>query len=401
MNKSFNLTLLIVFWLGLNMHAQPISVSYAQKKLDSMQNLPQSSYKEIEERKAKLENGDAITTSVFFYDTVNGYSLTDYMHFLRRYGLTTKSGKKLKPVFEKIDWLEDDRYLVKFQDNDRYINYLTLLNRDFKVLKVYLEEGSEERFYSVEKNRMWGVVDGSLNIVVPFDYTMISALSLDKEYEIVVKERKYHTYAARLNTLWGLITSENDVIIAFDYQFLSTADRGRVVAKKNNKWGIIDLNGYSIVPLEYDSITPDYSNYFLLKEGKWGKLNYMLDFKSVKFQFDEIAFNPGRCEDMARIGKKWYFILEGPFNSTAPGYDDFYFHADAGSFVGLRQGQLWGIFDCSNKKFVTDIAYTAIIDVKYERGQIYSNGQLIEDYPIRHFRIKKPNGTVEDLLLRD
>ncbi len=47
------------------------------------------------------------------------------------------------------------------------------------------------------------------------------------------------------------------------------------------------------------------------------------------------------------------------------------------------------------------MVYSKIVDVLYERGQDYSNGQLVMDYPVRHFKVVKVDGKAEDLLLRE
>lgn len=372
-----------------------VDVATAQKKIDAIQVKGKGAFKVIDEKAVKLDNGDVITTSLCFCDSMPGASEPSYNYFSRRYGLTTKAGKKLDPLYDNIVHWEKDLYLVKyhaFSTTDSYEeeNWYALIDGNFKVLQVYFAEGiSYNSFYTVKKNGKYGAIDGSLSERLPFIYDSLSELSNLEEVNILVKERSFYSYAAKGKGKWGLITTDSDTIVPFKYDFLGNSSLGVMIAKNNGKWGIINQEDVAVVPFAYDSIFGG-SGYFLMKGKKIALLPNEFNYKNAIFQYDKVAFNPARGGDMGKIGSKWYFLEDKKINETDVGYDGFHYDKDSGPFVCIKKGELFGIYNISRKKWESEFIYSKIVDVLYEREwEDHTN------YPVYHFIVIQDGKEVE------
>ncbi|HLC82634.1 MAG TPA: WG repeat-containing protein, partial [Bacteroidia bacterium] len=298
MKPIFNIFVFLFFLCPILSNSQitSVSIASAQLKLDSMQIKGKDFFKVVDEKAVKLDNGDVITTAVCFCDNMPGGRAEMYSSFTRSYGLTTKIGKKWNPVYQNIVYWENDQYLVKYHDYGPPGEYqeegwFAVVDRNLKVLNVFMEEGISEEYYSVKKNGKYGTVSSTLNEYLPFAFDSLSELSFRAEVEIMVKERSFYTYAAKKNKKWGLITTESDTIVPFKYDFLENSFYGKMIAKYKGKWGIIDQADSAIVPFIYDSIFMKRGT-FLLKGKKWALLPDEFKYKNAQHQFDGFAFNP-------------------------------------------------------------------------------------------------------------
>ena len=396
MKPIFNIFVFLFFLCPILSNSQitSVSIASAQLKLDSMQIKGKDFFKVVDEKAVKLDNGDVITTAVCFCDNMPGGRAEMYSSFTRSYGLTTKIGKKWNPVYQNIVYWENDQYLVKYHDYGPPGEYqeegwFAVVDRNLKVLNVFMEEGISEEYYSVKKNGKYGTVSSTLNEYLPFAFDSLSELSFRAEVEIMVKERSFYTYAAKKNKKWGLITTESDTIVPFKYDFLENSFYGKMIAKYKGKWGIIDQADSAIVPFIYDSIFMKRGT-FLLKGKKWALLPDEFKYKNAQHQFDGFAFNPAGGSSLARIGNKWYFFNDEKLKETDEGYDDFHFDKDSGPFVCVKKGDLFGIYHSRSEKWETQFVYSKIVEVLYER-----EWENHTNYPVYHFFVIQDGKEVE------
>lgn len=401
MKPIVNIFVFLFFVCSIASYSQiaSISIANAQLKLDSMQIKGKDVFKVIDEKAVTLDNGDVITTAVCFCENMPGGHSDSYSSFTRTYGLTTKTGKKWNPVYQNIIYWENNQYLVKYHDYGPPGEYLeegwfALVDGNLKVLNVFEEEGISEKYYSVKKNGKYGTISSSLYESVPFAFDSLSELSGRAEVEIMVKERSFYTYSANKNKKWGLITTNSDTIVPFKYDFLENSFYGNMIAKNNGKWGIINQLDSAIVPFIYDSIFRKHGT-FLLKGKKWALLPSEFKYKNAQHQFEEIAFNNGRGDDLGRIGNKWYFFNDQKIKETDIGYDGFHFDKDSGPFVCVKKGELFGIYNSSRGKWETQFIYSKIVDVLYEREWVGHT-----NYPVYHFFVIQDGESV-DFGIRD
>jgi hypothetical protein len=405
MKQSQSSWVLLILFFPLVLSAQNISNDIARKKLEAMQQKGKGMFKVVDEKAVKQENGDVITTSFCFCDSMPGATRPGYNYFHRRYGLTIKDGKKLDPLYDYVAYWEKGNYLIRYREfgpgtyNEE--SWFALVDRNFNVLRVYEEDGIIDKGFAVKKNGKYGIVSDELLESIPFMYDTISKQSVFEEVNILVKERSFPALAASMNKKWGIITTQNDEVIPFKYEYLDNLYRGNAIAKSHGKWGIINLADSIMLPFVCDSMYR-YGDYYVVRKGKkLGILDGEFNYKKVECQYEEIAFNPGMAQNMGRIGTQWYFLKIGKIAETDKHFDGFYFDKDSGPFIGLQMGDKWAIYDSSHGKFKTEFVYSKIIDVIYERAQeYYEDGSLRSDYPVYRFKAIK-DGKEEGFILNN
>lgn len=94
----------------------------------------------------------------------------------------------------------------------------------------------------------------------------------------------------QLNQKWGMIDKAGNTVIPFEYESLVVQEKGRIAAKKNGKTGFIDKDNKEILPFKYDVIRgSSYGEvYFVKLNGKWGMMS--LDLQELnEIKYDKIT----------------------------------------------------------------------------------------------------------------
>lgn len=140
----------------------------------------------------------------------------------------------------------------------------------------------------VRKNGKWGVINDSLNTIVPFAYDSVSRLSNsgDSLFKLYVSNSKY-----------GLINKDGKVLSDMIYDHVNDFGNGFCSVKKNSLWGFIDRTGKEVTDMKYEGIC-DYSEWLAAVKlgGKWGYIdttgNMVIEpaYKKVEAFSDGMAF---------------------------------------------------------------------------------------------------------------
>lgn len=203
--------------------------------------------------------------------------------------------------------------------------------------------------------------DGS-PLITRFDF------NLDGVYPIFIKDKKDHsTYAIDYN---GRV-----VIKKGTYDFIFPFVDGYSRVSKNEKWGIIDVNGKEIVPLVASDIYKFFINHniwqYFESDSKW----HMIDNQGRDVcSFDEVTFNYNIHK--ALVEKNFIFYMK---------------NRDLGITI-VRNGNKWGAVDKTGKIIVPLVNESPSAVYKSENDMwIYyesvfdSNGKLMfspQNYPI-------------------
>lgn len=92
----------------------------------------------------------------------------------------------------------------------------------------------------VSKNGKHGIIDYEGNAVIPFEYT---GFNPSYDYNVIA--------AADKNSKWGLISFDNKIITPFVYDYIFEFDSGYAAVLKDGKFGVIDVYGSIVAPIEY------------------------------------------------------------------------------------------------------------------------------------------------------
>ncbi|MDD4781120.1 MAG: WG repeat-containing protein [Tissierellia bacterium] len=185
--------------------------------------------------------------------------------------------------------------------NGKYLTYIDMEGKNlgldsdyYRFLMAIDSHGiNSTRFIHVDKNGLEPFVDG-------YDYVFPSK---NENYFIVCNENDngderglYHKYNKIL-------------IIPTIYSSLKYINDDRIIASKNNNYGLIDINQNEIIPFEYNYMDYISDNFIVAsnEDGKYGVINIDNEIL-LSFEYDEIS-NVYESDDYFRISKNNKFGL--------------------------------------------------------------------------------------------
>ena len=77
-----------------------------------------------------------------------------------------------------------------------------------------------------------------------------SSKEFDKETNLAIVQ-------SHSNNKWGIINTKGETIIPFEYSEELSMSKGKIAAKKDGKWGLLDTSGKTVLPFEYDYMKPE------------------------------------------------------------------------------------------------------------------------------------------------
>jgi hypothetical protein len=165
-------------------------------------------------------------------------------------------------------------------------------------------------FAIAKKDGKWGVIDENANILIPFQFQSIEYLSLpdgsslwgNHQAKPLKQTRGYFEVTQDGKT--GFIDNTGAQLVAAAYQkAFMWLDAKVAYVRKDDMWGMVDINGKVLVPFEYDLPAPADGRMCILKD-KNNKLGAFDQFGKplLPFKFDEVDYDDNT---VFRIGTKW------------------------------------------------------------------------------------------------
>ena len=171
---------------------------------------------------------------------------------------------------------------------------------------------------STYQRPLYGLINYKGEVLLePVFYTMISAIGNKRLFTVQNKRYEY-----------GVITADGEEIVPFGkYQWIDGFDKGLARVKlgkvtngiKNsgNKWGLIDVDGNEVLPVEYDDIWNFYAKNRITT--KIIKDKKSIDFKLSAFKIDD-KFD--LCIQNKDDYRPHYGEFEGSYAQDVMGYSD-------------------------------------------------------------------------------
>lgn len=177
-----------------------------------------------------------------------------------KYGLINLEGKELtKPIYEEIDTLQykEGELVVKQEGKIGLINIngATLIKNLYDKIEAdgfYKEqEGYSYSGYLVchktEDGYRYGYLNDEQKLILETEYNEL------KRVNEIENDKDIYLIGAR-NGKYGVLKNGQE-LIAHNYQSISYDKSNRIfVLEKNKKYGIVTVEGKSILPVEYDQI---------------------------------------------------------------------------------------------------------------------------------------------------
>ncbi len=214
-----------------------------------------------------------------------------------------------------------NRYHYRFSDDWVTLHYL-YAKKD-SLWAIITEDGTnitdflyQELYYFnkkafiAKKNNKWGILDTYGKPKSKFDIDNISKKIIDNKYILLIKNKSY-----------GLIDDNANIILEPQYQQITKLDRRSnntlIKVKKNNKWGLIDLDRRYLLKTNSDIEKAKKS----LLDSHGGEQSAIINVKG------EMLLNPDYDEmEVIKIGLKL--------------------------FLKVKKDELWKLYDIANRQFV-------------------------------------------------
>lgn len=171
---------------------------------------------------------------------------------------------------------------------------------------------------STYQRPLYGLINYKGEVLLePVFYTMISAIGNKRLFTVQNKRYEY-----------GVITADGEEIVPFGkYQWIDGFDKGLARVKlgkvtngikdSGNKWGLIDVDGNEVLPVEYDDIWNFYARNRITT--KIIKDKKSIDFKLSAFKIDN-EFE--HCIYNKDDYRPHYGEFEGSYAQDVMGYSD-------------------------------------------------------------------------------
>jgi hypothetical protein len=225
----------------------------------------------------------------------DGQSKEDRVEWFQLDGLygfrNLKTGQVLiQPEFEEIDLTFSDFMIGRKNGQTGVINQKGEIVVPFEFQKIKTSSRNVKKRFPwllAAKNGLWGLIDPTGRTFEPFEWTeatyydqtdSLVLLSkpglqrlLDRQGKTVIEthfdrwetgggiDRKKLIYA-RQNGKVGLVDFQNKVVLPFEFEYLMWVEDKVVCIGKDNRFGLVTLDGRPILPVEHGYIHSKYAH---------------------------------------------------------------------------------------------------------------------------------------------
>jgi len=220
--------------------------------------------------------------------------------------------------------------------------------------------------------------------IIPFFLLFILASCNGQDYKNVKRINR--------NNSWGYVDEKGKEIIPLGkYEFLNPIDEeNMILAKKNGKWGFININEDIIIPFDYDDIGIFSDNGIApaKKEGKSGGLNRS-GKDIIPFIFEELDyFYKSNLAVVKKNGK--YGFINGNGKIIIPLQYDNANQTMSDNVVIASQNGKWAFFNNQGKQltdFLYDEVKTDFVNIENNKDNTYFKGgvAIVMQKNIPHF----------------
>jgi hypothetical protein len=145
-----------------------------------------------------------------------------------------------------------------------------IINSNFDELNSFIFDEIElfdEDIAEVKINNKWGAINSKGEIIIPVEYNFISTYLNNGFIKVGLGDYDSNSFVG----YYGFFDKNGKKISKIIYEVLGMFENGFAVCKKNNKYGLLNENGYEVIRCRYDNL-----------EFKQNDL-YLADLNGVKF----------------------------------------------------------------------------------------------------------------------
>jgi len=294
----------------------------------------------------------------------------------KKFGLIDSLGKEiLEPKYDEIDNSARHSY------EDQCAYFKVKENGKIRLLDAFGKTLFPVAFDSVEVLSWCEIIYHSPNGVLLLDGNLDIRFDQFSSYS-----EAWRGYIVSRYNKMGYLDEEGRLGVPIIYDSLIWPRLEKYLyAKQGENWGIIDLQGKVIIPMEYQLITDSYhdeKNFIVAKNGKVGTINWQNEIQ-IPIEYDGLSswVEYGPSEHYALKAGKIGLIKTNGEILIPCAYDWLHYYTDSGLILVERNGQK-GIIDRNQKillpiifdEIIVDDNYLNFIDKKDERLLGLKNG---------------------------
>ena len=228
-------------------------------------------------------NGNNLNTDILSYNQVSDLAIVIDKN--NNYNIVDSSGnKKLKENYTYIEYFNNNYFIVTKDGKTGVINGNgnVVINLEYDAIQA-IDGTNVLQAIKTNENRT-DIIDSNMNIhegivnanVVKKDnYIKVYSETEMKYYDLSGNEITYKSlypnntlYASTNNGKWGLVDSNGEVVVNYDYDMVTEQNGNVFGVKKDGVWQVIDINGKLVSDNKYNLSWLDVT--FL---GKYYKIN--------------------------------------------------------------------------------------------------------------------------------
>lgn len=294
-----------------------------------------------------------------------------------KFGLINLTGKELTSIdYEEILPIQGIKNALKVKKNGKY----GIVNDEGKeILKTQYADidniGKDDKsgFIIKSDNGKYGVVDYSENVVI------------EPIYDGMEKVYGNDYYVAKKANKQILVQKGGTEVKSFDYDEIkgisSNIDNG-IIYTKNNKYGIAKITGESVIAVTYEDLKEAKSGIFIAKkDGKYGIIDISNNTK-IEFKYKSISYDEKADIYIAETEDFNNDIIDNTFAIKQSGI--LINIDDEKGYIELRQGEEYKYYNFKfEEKNVKDIFTSNTLYLSRKNGKygfIDKNGKVVVDY---------------------
>jgi len=276
------------------------------------------------------------------------------------WGTIDTAGKVLiAPKYDAIYTFNDTHIVGKLAGQ---AHLLTLAGEDVPGVVYNDIWSSGEGFAWVNKDGKWGLIDETGKVLIPAQYD-----DLNNIVDGVA--------AVQTDGKWGLLNSAGAQVLAPKYDRIGWIPDSKLVqVRLGKKFGMIDLTGKEVVPVQYDEMKDTVDGMTPVKlDGKWGFLD-KAGALAIPATYDDAGGFTDGVALVTSTGKP--VLIDATGKAVArPAYD---YVADGGEgYYKVARNGKWGFIDKTGKEIVP-LRYSFVIGFSNGKALVAGGGKWSE-----------------------
>ncbi len=163
----------------------------------------------------------------------------------KKFGILDTEGNEYLPFeYDKIEYFEGDNFILAKNGKYSYANAKNLkkVKFDYDFLQIVNPYSGvfKNCFYAKQQGKM-GIVDNNFKVRIALEYDSLARFRGNDSLQL-----------ARKNDKWGLVNYKNEIVVPFEYENITTYNYNYFFVYQNGKKGMINKSNKLILPYGLD-----------------------------------------------------------------------------------------------------------------------------------------------------